>query len=357
MIGFCNESIQISKKESRHKHCIVKSFYESLISVMNPEFLWSFKVMGSLADKKCMQDQRVSGILVKKNFSYHILAPSDLSSEMLFVITSGVSYVFECPLLTPVLFFLMMQITLIWPWAQWNRLKPSPSPALSPCFWVSYGTWQVCIPVCLCVLCVKCGAHRVCVLGDVEEIEISEKSTLRVFNGITVVHDQNMVLLEVRRHTGHSHTSVTMATEVTRVLLCVCVVFFLQWFANPLNDMYADAVTTVVLEVQSNPKAQKGEGLHHLQWVVLKSFPPFSSIFLFFYYCFYLFPFLVLLCIPFCILSPFVAFFLSFSWFWWLPLFVSFLFPLPFLFLLSFWSFFHNLFPFPTFCPPIFSTF
>lgn len=31
----------------------------------------------------------------------------------------------------------------------------------------------------------------------------------------------------------------------------------LQWIANPLNDMYADAVATVVLEVQSNPKAQK----------------------------------------------------------------------------------------------------
>uniref|UniRef100_A0A8C2FPK6 Cleavage and polyadenylation specific factor 3 n=1 Tax=Cyprinus carpio TaxID=7962 RepID=A0A8C2FPK6_CYPCA len=38
------------------------------------------KVMGSLADKKCVQGQRVSGILVKKNFSYHILAPSDLSN-------------------------------------------------------------------------------------------------------------------------------------------------------------------------------------------------------------------------------------------------------------------------------------
>ncbi len=133
-------------------------------------FLWSFKVMGSLADKKCMQGQRVSGILVKKNFSYHILAPSDLSSEMVFVITSGVSYMFECMLLTPVLFFLMMQITLIWPWAQWNRLKPFPSLALSPCFWVSYGTWQVSKPVCVCVcvcVCVYyvfiCGAHRVCV--------------------------------------------------------------------------------------------------------------------------------------------------------------------------------------------------
>lgn len=32
-----------------------------------------------------------------------------------------------------------------------------------------------------------------------------------------------------------------------------------QWIANPLNDMYADVVTTVVLEVQSNPNAQKCE--------------------------------------------------------------------------------------------------
>ena len=39
------------------------------------------QVMGSLADKKCVQGQRVSGILVKKNFNYHILTPSDLSSE------------------------------------------------------------------------------------------------------------------------------------------------------------------------------------------------------------------------------------------------------------------------------------
>lgn len=38
-------------------------------------------------------------------------------------------------------------------------------------------------------------------------------------------------------------------------LLCVCP----QWVASPLNDMYADVVTTVVLEVQSNPTAQKCE--------------------------------------------------------------------------------------------------
>ena len=39
------------------------------------------QVMGSLADEKCVQGQRVSGILVKKNFNYHILNPSDLSSK------------------------------------------------------------------------------------------------------------------------------------------------------------------------------------------------------------------------------------------------------------------------------------
>lgn len=41
------------------------------------------QVMGCLADRKCIQGQRISGILVKRNFSYHILAPSDLSSQSL----------------------------------------------------------------------------------------------------------------------------------------------------------------------------------------------------------------------------------------------------------------------------------
>lgn len=46
--------------------------------------LVSSQVMGSLADNRCVQGQRVSGILVKKNFNYHILNPSDLSSESSF---------------------------------------------------------------------------------------------------------------------------------------------------------------------------------------------------------------------------------------------------------------------------------
>lgn len=38
----------------------------------------------------------------------------------------------------------------------------------------------------------------------------------------------------------------------------VVLFFIIQWVANPANDMYADTVTTVILEVQSNPKIQKG---------------------------------------------------------------------------------------------------
>uniref|UniRef100_A0A7M4EHD5 Cleavage and polyadenylation specificity factor subunit 3 n=1 Tax=Crocodylus porosus TaxID=8502 RepID=A0A7M4EHD5_CROPO len=98
------------------------------------------KVMGSLADKKPEQGQRISGILVKRNFNYHILSPCDLSS-------------------------------------------------------------------------------------DVEEIEVQQKPALKVFKNITVIQEPGMVVLE--------------------------------WVANPANDMYADTVTTVILEVQSNPKIQK----------------------------------------------------------------------------------------------------
>lgn len=54
----------------------------------------SSQVMGSLADKKCVQGQRVSGILVKKNFNYHILNPSDLSSKYFEDLQTVPSYIF-----------------------------------------------------------------------------------------------------------------------------------------------------------------------------------------------------------------------------------------------------------------------
>lgn len=36
------------------------------------------KVMGDLATKKPKHGDRLSGVLVKRNFNYHVIAPSDL---------------------------------------------------------------------------------------------------------------------------------------------------------------------------------------------------------------------------------------------------------------------------------------
>ena len=38
--------------------------------------------MGSLAHEKPAKTDRISGILVKRNFSYHIVAPTDLASTL-----------------------------------------------------------------------------------------------------------------------------------------------------------------------------------------------------------------------------------------------------------------------------------
>uniref|UniRef100_A0A8C4Y1H1 Cleavage and polyadenylation specificity factor subunit 3 n=1 Tax=Gopherus evgoodei TaxID=1825980 RepID=A0A8C4Y1H1_9SAUR len=131
------------------------------------------KVMGFLADKKPEQGQRVSGILVKRNFNYHILSPCDLSNYTDLAM-STVTQTQAIPYSGPfnLLYYQLQKLT-----------------------------------------------------GDVEEIEIQQKPALKVFKNITVIQEPGMVVLE--------------------------------WVANPANDMYADTVTTVILEVQSNPKIQK----------------------------------------------------------------------------------------------------
>ncbi|TNM95387.1 hypothetical protein fugu_016470 [Takifugu bimaculatus] len=131
------------------------------------------KVMGSLADNKCVQGQRVSGILVKKNFNYHILNPSDLSTYTELAMST----------------------------VKQSQAIPFTGPY----------SLLVC--------------HLRNLTGDVEELDGTEKNTLKVFKSVTLIHEVGMVLLE--------------------------------WIANPINDMYADAIATVVLEVQSNPKALK----------------------------------------------------------------------------------------------------
>ena len=46
------------------------------------------KVMGSLASQQPQDGHRISGVLIKRGFNYHLIDPSDLSSESCDVMTS-----------------------------------------------------------------------------------------------------------------------------------------------------------------------------------------------------------------------------------------------------------------------------
>ena len=44
----------------------------------------------------------------------------------------------------------------------------------------------------------------------------------------------------------------------TVLLMCVCFDCWVQWVANPINDMYADAVLTVVIKAEADKIPGKG---------------------------------------------------------------------------------------------------
>ncbi|KAE8605032.1 hypothetical protein XENTR_v10014945 [Xenopus tropicalis] len=158
-----NDEVEIEVHNPRNTEAVTLNFRGEKLA----------KVMGLLADKKPEQGQRISGILVKRNFNYHILCPSDLSS--------------------------------------YTDLA------------MSTVTQKQAIPYTGPFNLLSCQLQQL--TGDVEEIEVNEKDALRVFKAVTVVRDAGMV--------------------------------YLEWVANPANDMYADTVITVILELQSNPKANK----------------------------------------------------------------------------------------------------
>lgn len=47
------------------------------------------KVMGSLATKNPKSIKNLSGVLVKRNFNYHIISPNDLPSKIIFYSVFG----------------------------------------------------------------------------------------------------------------------------------------------------------------------------------------------------------------------------------------------------------------------------
>lgn len=131
------------------------------------------KVIGSLAEEKpTSTGQRVSGVLVKRNFNYHLVAPKDLTkyTDMTTsTVTQRQSVYFSCSF--QLLYFMVHQLG-----------------------------------------------------GSVEVLDgdpggSSGKKIIRAFGAIDVVYERRMVTLE--------------------------------WVANPVNDMYADAILCAILQAES----------------------------------------------------------------------------------------------------------
>jgi len=66
--------------------------------------------------------------------------------------------------------------------------------------------------------------------GDLETTSQRDRTTLRVFKSVTVIVEPKLVVIE--------------------------------WLSNPVTDMYADAVMTVVLQAENNPMRFKSKSLY-----------------------------------------------------------------------------------------------
>ena len=172
---------------SRLKAALIRDFEDrgiSNIQIYNPKNCQSVKlhfrgekmakVIGSLASGKTEHGKPVSGVLLKRGFNYHVMAPSDLPNYTELTISS------------------IKQRQIIDYHASFNTLINSLK--------------QFC--------------------GKVETFMHQGKPAIRLFDGIvSIFQERNAVILE--------------------------------WNSNPTNDMYADAVVIIVLEVECHPSQVK----------------------------------------------------------------------------------------------------
>lgn len=131
------------------------------------------KVVGSLAAQRPKEGQQISGILVKRNFNYHIISPNDLSNYTdlaMSTVTQRLSIRYTGTVA-------LLQYYL-------NQLS-----------------------------------------GDLEQSMTGDKHVLRVFKSVSVIVEPKMAVIE--------------------------------WVANPVTDMYADAVMTVILRAETDPMPKK----------------------------------------------------------------------------------------------------
>jgi len=133
------------------------------------------KVVGDLASDPPKQDHRVSGILVKRNFNYHIVAPKDLQS------------------------YTDLAMSTV---SQRVSVSFNGGPAL-----LTYYLNQL--------------------AGDIEYVANNPLVVIQVFTSIKVTLDPGA--------SGEPGVA------------------YIEWTANPVTDMYADAVIAVLLKAEQDP--------------------------------------------------------------------------------------------------------
>ncbi len=152
------------------------------------------KVVGQLAVEPPEEGHRVSGILVKRNFNYHLLAPADLQKY------------------TDMTMSTVTQRQSVFYGGSFQLLQ----------FMISQISEEV-------IIIIKSGGknrnfdkvkNRVIGVAQVETVETDEeKKVIRAFGSVDIVCEKRMVTLE--------------------------------WIASPINDMYADAVLSAVLQAET----------------------------------------------------------------------------------------------------------
>ena len=146
------------------------------------------KVVGSLATVPPVDGQIISGVLVRRNFNYHLMAPADLPREFNSI---------HCLVL-----------------AAYTDLSHSTLTQRQSVFYS--GTVELLL------------YFLQQVAGDVKRLE------------------------ETTDAMGGSKTTVSVFCNEVKVTIEAPVVY-LEWLANPVNDMYADAALAAVLQAEANP--------------------------------------------------------------------------------------------------------
>ena len=125
--------------------------------------------------------------------------------------------------------------------------------------------------------------------GDVEQLTLQGgKLALKVFKAITIIQEKRSVVVEVlafyffsvfwfvsvnklvaqcyrnrnKFRTNWPPKEQKCGLDVNDSSFSGCIFLrelcSFQWVANPVNDMYADAVLAVILQVESNPTTAQG---------------------------------------------------------------------------------------------------